>query len=741
MPSIRLGLLWLLSVVLAVPLCSAPENAVPSIIPRSDLPIKIDGRITEEAWKNALRLTIDYEFQPGNNTPAPVKTECLLLYDNKNIYAAFRAFDPDPAAIRAHLTDRDNAWNDDNIGIWLDTFNDGNRAFFFSVNPFGIQGDEMFSNGGDMEDGTWDAIWSSAGQLTADGYAVELAIPFEALQFHRGAGDLTWGVLLYRNYPRSIRHQIVSVPLDRNQSCFICQSPKITGLAGVKPGRSIELDPTLTVQRSDERPDFPAGPLENAESKADVGISGKWAFTPNLTLSGTLNPDFSQVEADAMQFRINKQFALYYSEKRPFFLEGKDFFATPLEAVYTRTVADPQWGLKLSGKENKQAIALFVARDRLTNLLIPGSQDSASTSLAQPAWAGVLRYRFDVGRSSTVGLLATGRAGDDYFNRLAGVDARLRLFKSGTLVLQYLASSTRYPEATASEFGQDEGAFSGRALQLAYRHSKRTWYAEAGYEDLSPGFRADLGFIPQVDYREWHLEGGLTHWGKGSDFFSQLQTGFELRQSDDYAGSLLQRRLELYASANGPLQSQLFLEGALQRQTFSGATFDMFSSWTSFVIRPSGSLNIFLDLGLGDQIDYENVRLGKRMQLEPKVSLSLGRHLNLVLGHSLNRLQVEGGRLFFAKLSSVQVIYQFNSRAFFRGIAYYMDIKRDPALYLAAVEPREKTLSTQFLFSYKLNPRTVLFLGYTDDASGGATFGLTRSGRTFFAKVGYALVL
>jgi hypothetical protein len=741
MSSIRLGSLWLLAALLALPLSSASENAVPYVIPRSGLPIKIDGKITEEAWKGALRLTIDYEFQPGNNTPAPVKTECLLLYDNKNFYAAFRALDPDPSAIRAHLTDRDNAWNDDNIGIWLDTFNDGNRAFFFSVNPFGIQGDEMFSNGGDSEDATWDAIWSSAGQMTADGYTVELAIPFEALQFHRGGSELTWGVLLYRNYPRNLRHQIVSAPLDRNQSCFICQSPKITGLAGVKPGRSIELDPTLTAQRSDERTDFPDGPLEKAESKADVGISGKWAFTPNLTLSGTLNPDFSQVEADAMQFRINTQFALYYNEKRPFFLEGRDFFSTPFEAVYTRTVADPQWGLKLSGKENKQAIALFVAHDRLTNLLIPGSQDSASTSLDQPAWAGVLRYRLDVGRSSTVGVLATGREGDDYSNRLVGLDARLRLFKSGTLVLQYLGSSTRYPQAMAVEFGQEKDAFSGRAMQIEYRHSKRTWYAEAGYEDLSPGFRADLGFIPQVDYREWHIEGGLIHWGKEKEFFSTLETGFELRQSDDYSGNLLQRRLEIYANANGPMQSQLFFEGALQRQTFRGATFDMFSTWTSFVLRPSGSLNIFLDLGLGDQIDYDNVRPGKSFQLQPQVSLSLGRHLKLVLGHSLNRLQVAGGRLFFAKLSSTQVIYQFNSRAFFRGIAYYMDVKRDPALYLETVEAREKTLSTQFLFSYKLNPRTVLFLGYTDDALGGDAFGLTRSGRTFFAKVGYALVL
>ena len=618
MPSIRLRVLWLLSALLALPLFSVPENTLPYVIPRTGLPIKIDGKVTEEAWKNALRLTIDYEFQPGNNTPAPVKTECLLLYDDKNFYAAFRAFDPEPAAIRAHLTDRDNAWLDDNIGIWLDTFNDGNRAFFFSVNPFGIQGDEMFSNGGDIEDSTWDAIWSSAGQMTTDGYTVEIAIPFEALQFHRRSGDLTWGVLLYRNYPRSVRHQILSAPLDRNKSCLICQSPKLTGLAGVKPGRNIELDPTLTAQRSDERADFPAGPLENVESKADAGISGKWAFTPNLTLSGTLNPDFSQVEADAMKFRINTQFALYYSEKRPFFLEGRDFFATPFEAVYTRTVADPQWGLKLSGKEKNHAIALFVARDRITNLLIPGSQDSASTSLAQPAWAGVLRYRLDVGRSSTVGVLATGREGDGYFNRLAGVDAILRLFKSGTLTLQYLGSRTRYPRPVSVDFNQELNAFSGQALQLSYRHSKRTWYAEAGYEDLSSGFRADLGFMPQVDYREWHLEGGLIHWGKEKEFFSILETGFELRQSDDHSSNLLQRRLELYASANGPMQSQLFFEGALQRQAFRGAVFDMFSTWTSFVLRPSGSLNFFLDLGLGDQIDYENVRPEKASSCCPR---------------------------------------------------------------------------------------------------------------------------
>ena len=534
---------------------------------------------------------------------------------------------------------------------------------------------------------------------------------------------------------------ILSAPMDRDKSCFICQSPKITGLAGVKPGRNIELDPTLTAQRSDERADFPDGPLENVESKADAGISGKWAFTPNLTLSGTLNPDFSQVEADAMQFRINTQFALYFSEKRPFFLEGRDFFATPFEAVYTRTVADPQWGLKLSGKENKQAIALFIARDRLTNLLIPGSQDSASTSLDQPAWAGVLRYRLDVGRSSTVGVLATSRTAADYANRLAGVDACLRLFQCGTLVLQYLGSSTRYPQDTAVAFGQDKDAFSGQAMQLVYSHNKRTWYAEAGYEDLSPASAPTW-----VLSRRWTFANGT--WRAAWCTGERTKTSFRSCGPALSSGRATTTPATCCSASSSslPAPTAPCNRSSFSRERCSAGHFAAPYSTCSppgplFVIRPSGGLNFFLDLGLGDQIDYENVRPGKSFELQPQVSLNLGRHLKLVLGHSLNRLQVEGGRLFFAKLSSAQVVYQFSSRAFFRGLAYYMDIQRNPALYLEPVETREKSLSTQLLFSYKLNPRTVLFLGYTDDAFGGDAFGLTRSGRTFFAKVGYALVL
>ena len=732
------GTLFVILIILAASLSPA-DNPFP--VPRTAEPIKIDGNINEVAWQNALRLTLDYEFQPGNNTPALVKTECLLLYDDKNFYAAFRALDSEPAAIRAHLSDRDNAWNDDNVGIWLDTFNDGNRAFLFTANPFGIQGDEVFSDGGDTEDSSWDAIWNSAGRLTDFGYAVEIAIPFEALQFHRQDQDLTWGFLLYRNYPRSVRHQLLNAPMDRNQTCFICQSPKITGLTGVTPGHSIELDPTLTGLLAESRPDFPAGEMEREAGKADFGISGKWAFTPNLTLGATVNPDFSQVEADAMQFDINTQFALYYTEKRPFFLEGKDFFATPFEAVYTRTVADPQWGVKLSGKEKGNAVGLFFTRDRITNLLFPGSQDSASTSLDEPVWANVLRYRLDVGRSSTVGLLASDREGDTYFNRLAGIDARLRLFKSGTLALQFLGSSTRYPDATAAEFDQEMGAFSGRAMQVEYNHGKRTWFAEASFRDLTPGFRADLGFIPQVDYRQWHVEGGLVHWGKEKDFLSQAEASLEFSESTDHAGGLLQRALELSADASGPWQSQLVFEGTLQRQAYGGKEFDMFSSYYSFVVRPTGSLNFFLEMWLGDQIDYDNVRPGKRFRLDPSASFNLGRHLKLTLGHSLNRLTVEGGRLFSARLSQAQLLYQFSPRAFFRGILNFMDVTRDARLYFDAVEAREKTLFTQLLFSYKINPRTVLFLGYTDDSLGSDAFALTRANRTFFAKVGYALVL
>ena len=495
-------------------------------VPHARGEIRIDGVPEESAWADALRFTIDYQTGPIQMAPAPVPTECLILQDASHLYAAFICRDPRPREIRARLADHDNIWNDDRVGILLDTFNDGNRAFAFFVNPVGCCGDEIVSRGGKKAwDASWDAIWSGAGQVLESGYTVEMAIPFHALQFDPGAADPTWGFTALRYYPRSLPYMMSSDRIDTNENCYICQFSKISGLAGMKPSKNVELDPTLVWTRVDGRPDFPAGPMTKVRQDAELGLSGRWNFLSNMALSGAVNPDFSQVEADAMQFAVNTRFALSYAEKRPLFLEGRDFFATPVNAVYTRTIADPEWGVKVTGKEGNNVLGVMAARDRATNLIFPGSQGSRSTTLSQEAWAGVLRYRYDVRDTAAIGVLVTDREGPGYGNRLAGVDGLFQIGLNDTLDVQVLASQTRYPGPTAAGFGQKEGNFGGSALSANYLHEERNWFWKASGLEYSPDFRADLGFVPQADFRKGTAGGGYIYRGGPDGLVSRMELG------------------------------------------------------------------------------------------------------------------------------------------------------------------------------------------------------------------------
>ncbi len=231
----------------------------PYEIPRASTAIQIDAILDEPAWQNALRLELNYEIRPAENVKPKVRTECLLVFDNDQLYAAFRAFDPNPSAIRGRLSDRDRAFSDDFVGLVLDTFNDERRAFEFFVNPVGVQMDLVQDDVSGNEDESWDAIWSSAGRVTDEGYIVELAIPYTSLRFQRGEGKQTWGLDIVRVYPRDHRYLIALSPRDRATSCYLCQVAKVQGFEGATPGRNIELSPTVTAIRTDELDDFPNG--------------------------------------------------------------------------------------------------------------------------------------------------------------------------------------------------------------------------------------------------------------------------------------------------------------------------------------------------------------------------------------------------------------------------------------------------------------------------------------------------
>ncbi len=706
--------------------------------------IHIDGVINEKAWKEAVKTGIEYEWTPGDATPAPVKSEVMVTFDRKNFYVAFICYDPEPKKIRAHLMDRDSIntfIQDDNVSFMIDTFNDERRGFQFRINPLGVQADAIFSEMEGYEDFSWDVIWESAGKITDFGYVVEVAIPFNQLRFPKGSSVQTWGFEASRSWPRNVRHRMSTHTRDRNNMSLLGQFNKITGFKDMSPGKNLEFDPTLTVNRTDIRSDFPDGELENGKIDIDPGISARWGITSNLVLNAAINPDFSQVEADVAQLEVNTRFALKYAEKRPFFLEGADFFLTPLEAVFTRTVYSPYWGGKLTGKIGKSALGVFGTRDRVNNLIFPSNQGSQSISLSDPVLGGVFRYRHDIGKGSALGLLYTGRFGDNYENHVAGFDGFFRISKVKTFTVQYLRSETDYPDDLALKYSQDIDTFGGDALYAQLQHFSRNMFWFLEYEDLSKGFRADSGFIPRVDLRR--IEGAVHPiiWGKKGDWFDRL--GFMLRAEhiSDHNGLTTDQQLQLVAEYRGFLQSVVQPAFDISKEYYNGVTYSKKRFQIYSEIKPAGGVNFSVFSQLGNSIDYTNNRLADRFMIMPSIELGLGRHLNLNVSHIYERLSSEGNKIYNANLLQTKLVYNINIRTFMRAIVQYMDLSRNPDMYMETVTDKTRTLFTQFLFSYKINPQTVLFLGYSDNNFGMRGIDLTKTGRTFFLKIGYALTM
>jgi len=389
--------------------------------------IRVDGRLDDDAWAQAALLHSFTQYDPVEGVPASQTTEVLVLLDKGAIYFAVRAFDDRPAGIRATMAERDAFdRSDDYVRIVLDTFDDKRRAYVFSVNPLGVQHDGIWNEGGGggrmhmgaPVDDNPDFLWESAGLLTEWGYAIEVRIPLKSLRFP-ALPEQSWGLQVLRRIARN-GYEESWAPISSNVASRLTQAGKLTGLHGLDPGLFLEANPVLTGKRIGGFDDDLQAMLRE-DPEADFGMNLTYGLTSNLTLDGTYNPDFSQVEADAGQISVNERFALFFPEKRPFFLEGTEIFNLPRQLVYTRSIANPIAGAKLTGKLGAWNVGYLGAVDR--------SMDDLGNAVAN-----IVRARRDLGASSTVGLLYTDRTRHaDEYNRLGGVDARLVLARRWTL--------------------------------------------------------------------------------------------------------------------------------------------------------------------------------------------------------------------------------------------------------------------------------------------------------------------
>jgi len=755
-------LLPLLAVLAQDPAQAPPPTVT---IPRIDAAVTIDGVLDEPVWAQAARLDGFHQYRPVDGRMAEQETIVLVWYSATAIHFGIIANDTDPGSIRATFTDRDKIDSDDRVMVKLDTFDDQRRFYVFAVNPLGVQADFIESQTGGG--GGWDGIWKSAGRITEGGYVVEMAIPFNCLGFQRREGDQVWGVDLSRNYPRDVLHRISLFPVDRDNTCVMCQAEKLIGFDGAAPGRNLEVDPTFSSVATERRE---GGDFTGADPTSDLGLTLRWGFTPNMTVSATLNPDFSQVEADAVQLEVNQRFALFFPEKRPFFLEGADFFTTRLSAIHTRALADPAWGVKLSGKEGPHSLGVFVVEDEITNLTFPGPQSSGRGFLDQPNTASALRYRRDLGkRDSTVGAVVTHREGDRYSSSVAGVDADWRITKEDRFRVQILGSETQYPPELAAAHGQDADRFEGSAFELFYGHSARDYTFLAIYSGFEPGFRADLGFIPQTGYRQTYLIGQRTLYGDAESWFTKIRLRGNYIYREGYSeGPPLQDEAFVTLTYEGPLRSEggfsYVVDGEMSFQgppepsgepeIFLVKTTSLIDSWWTFW--PASSLNLSFYFAKGRDLDVEHLRPAEFTYFEVDASYQPGRRLTFTAKHTLYDLDVDpwtvkilpsgpidmdGGRLLTGEVSELRTVFQFSRRSFLRAVLQHVDYRYNQELYAFPVEERFRHLFTQLLFSYKINPQTVIFAGYSDNHLADPSGALHQTDRTFFLKLGYAWVL
>jgi hypothetical protein len=761
---LRACFLYLIFNCLAIhisPSLFAYEDEICYNIPYTEEMPSIDGKFSEEEWAGASIVHLTNETEPSQNVPALANTEVYIMEDGCNFYLAFLAYDPDPQKIRAFYSDRDTGFDDDRVGVILDTFNDERRAFQFFSNPFGIQMDGVTNDMGSMGGGlpgfgdfSWNAIWDSAGKITENGFTVEMKIPLDQIRFHAGLEKQIWGIDLVRYYPRDKRHKFSNNVKDYNRSCYLCQLKKAEGFKNLEQGLNLRIVPAVTGTYTKDRPAAGDGKWRD-DKELDGGIDIRWGINQNSFLNATINPDFSQVEADVAQLNVNNTYLLYFPERREFFLEGADYFNTPTNLVNSRNISSPDFGIKLTGKHDVHSYGLFFTNDETTNLIIPGNQGSYLVTLNnKKSLNTAFRYRTDLNRDINVGVILTNRQADnynnlvtgldglpiyqagDYQNTVAGIDGSIRLGSSDTITMQMMYSTSEYP----TNFYNQKESLHDYAYRINYSHDDMSWYWRTGYDEYGDDFRADMGFINRVDYNRMTVNGGYKWlFGPGSRI-NRISLGGGFEKTRDEKGEKLGDNFDITLNVEGPMQSFMFLTYKQGEELYNGLFFDKNSVSLFGRIRPNAGVDISMDISYGDDIDYNNIRQGKQFSFSPWVDLKMGKHFLASLKHTYQKMEVYGQKLYSTNLSDLRFTYQFTIRSFLRVTLQYNDTRYNSALYTFDINSRYKDMTTQFLYSYKITPQTRFFIGYSDNGyQDDQRDNIYKINRTLFTKISYEL--
>ena len=673
--------------------------------------IKIDGNLTELEWGKAKGTDYFLEIEPGENIIPAEKTEVKVAYDDQNLYVAFWAF-ADPEDIRASYQNRDRAWMDDFVAIFLDTYGDANAGTMIGSNPYGIQMDAL-NNGNGNDDPSFDLVYKSQGKITDEGYQVEMAIPFSSLSFPDKEVQ-EWKVGFYRSLPREKRSQIVWGGFDRTDPCFLCQMGTLKGIQGIKQRGNIEFLPAIVGSQISELDQNNILQKGTALGQASLGV--KYSLSSDQVAEFTINPDYSQVEADEEQVDVNTTFALFFPEKRPFFNAGNDLVDTWINAIYTRSINNPIASGRIINRGQQNSWYMLSAMDEDSPYIIPGEEQSFSL-LGGRSISNIFRFRRTLEEASHFGILATDRrmVNNDGSGSVVGFDTRYKFNKTYQMEFQTLFSKTQEPSDSLlddnSTFGDnntftfDGESFVGNAVEIEFSRDTEHWGLETGYDHKTSAFRAENGFISNNNNRRIYLE---SYWVYTPDkMISKVMGGFHSGIESNFDGQIKTRYTSFFGNVMLPRQTRLAANiTAIPYNYFKNK--ELTGLW-KIRLRINSNYNKIISFGGSLGKSLEKVTSLDIPEKGSSNSFSLWTRLKVS-----DRMQVGGTyenyrmttldkkeEYYSGYLTGIRMNYQYNRALSFRLLGQYNDFSR--------------TFQLQPLVSYQPSPFTIFYIGSTSN--------------------------
>lgn len=749
------------------PVYNGRAGQIAAQAPRIDTTITIDGRLDEPVWNRAAVLTGFSEYSPADQRPSPDSTAVLVWYSRTAIYFGIRAFEPH-GPVRATLADRDKVSSNDNVEIHLDTYDERNRAMIFIVNPLGIQADGTRNETGGFIPGSnvgpgqtdlsADFLWESKGHVTPWGYEVEIRIPFSSLRYPNQSVE-NWGIQIQRNVQHN-GYKETWTEAHSGAASFINQEGLLMGLHGMHHGQVVGLNPELTNTVTGTPCCDPGLQGWRYSSKPQLGGNVRWAMGSNFVLNGTIKPDFSQVEADATQIAADERFALFYPEKRPFFVEGSDQFNVPNTLVYTRTIVQPTAAMKLTGKLGRTDLAVLSAIDA-----------SSTTPNGQHPLVDIVRLNRGFGAQSTAGMLYSERVGGGRANRVVDGD------------IHYVFGKLYYAQFQGAVSNTQEGGTSTTApmWEAVLDRTGRAFGFHYNVLGIGQKFAADNGFVSRTGVVEPGIANRMSLYGAPGAWLEKfnmfLQTNGVWRYNDFFAAKSV---LEDHATAN----TQFTVRGGWSfgiSPTLSSYAFDpsaysgvFVGTSPPFPFAPSPRITTFVtafklatpqfakydaSIGMSRGNDVDFLETSRVRRLDYNASLNLRPTQQLRIGatyvSSAFTRRSDGVKSVSTRIPRVKVEYQVTRSVFLRVVTQYTASTRSALLdprsgqllsvvgdsgFVASSARISNGLRTDWLFSYRPSPGTVFFAGYGNSMTEPDPLAFRRLRRTndgFFVKLSY----